>query len=58
MPMFSTDSMKITLPNSTPSEELCFGADGNLRRTATTAELPETTKLVVISKKIVSLQKN
>ncbi len=32
MPMFSTDSMKITLPNSTPSEELYrFGADGNLR---------------------------
>lgn len=40
------------------SEELCFGADGNLLRTATTAELPETTKIVVISKKIVSLQKN
>ena len=29
MPMFSTDSMKTT--TQLPSEELCFGADGNLR---------------------------
>ena len=51
--MFNTYNL-----TATPSKEPCFGSYGNLRRTATTAELPETTKLVVISEKIVTLQNN